>query len=88
VTPLPSIKLFYLTPPTCSAGILPFGAQGPKALKTSFADNSNTLKTTFPKNSLILLTCGVFHRETCKKPLVRLVLSVVKQERKITVQRC
>jgi hypothetical protein len=29
VTPLSSIKLFYLTPATCSAWIFPFGAQKP-----------------------------------------------------------
>jgi hypothetical protein len=31
VTPLLSIKLFYLTPSTCSAWILPFGAQKPRS---------------------------------------------------------
>jgi hypothetical protein len=31
VTPLPSIKLFYLTPSTCSAWILPFGAERPRS---------------------------------------------------------
>jgi hypothetical protein len=31
VTPFPSIKLFYLSPSTCSAWVLPFGAQGPRS---------------------------------------------------------
>jgi hypothetical protein len=39
VTPLSSIKLFYLTPSMCSAGILPFGRQGPRSSENVDCDN-------------------------------------------------
>jgi hypothetical protein len=43
VTPLPSVKLFYLTPSLCSAWILPFGTQGTRS------ENNDQLLITLPQ---------------------------------------